>query len=142
MANTITNAAISRGRTIVKYVTLVSDGSEETDYVVYDSSAEAAVSTNDGVRVDPLNCRIMKVEGCLTVLDETAVDISCYLEWDASTDVTAFTIPKNRPFKFCFEEEGGLVNQGGSGKTGDITMTTTGLESGDRLFLVIHVQPN
>lgn len=136
MANTIKNTAlVNNSYRKVIYLTLVSDGTEETDYTLYDSSVLATAAG----AIDPLNCRIMSIQGCLSILDSTAVDVSVYLEWDASTDVSAFNLPIGRPFKFDFSKFGGLTNQGAAGKTGDINLNTTGLESGDRLWLEIEV---
>ena len=55
MANTITNTTLVNGskKTII-YLAVDSDGSEETDYVVYDSSA---LATSAGI-TDPLTCRL------------------------------------------------------------------------------------
>lgn len=134
MANAITNTNLMKGGSEhVNYLTLVSDGTEETDYVLYDSSA---LNTVDG-----LDCNIMKIEGCITTLDHTAVDVSVVLEFDATTDVLALSLPLNQPFCYNFRCFGGLKNYAGTGKTGDITMTTTGLETGDAMWLVIHVKP-
>lgn len=135
MANTINQTTLVQGKKkIVRYVTLVSDGTEETDLVIYDSSA---LNT-----VDPLTCKIVEIAGVVQILDNTAVDVSVYLEFDATTDVHAISLPIGRPFCLNFDHFGGLKNYAGSGITGDIVLTTTGLEAGDRIALAITVDPN
>lgn len=135
MANTINQTKLGgdQGRVRTTYLTLVSDGTEETDLIIYDSSARNVT--------DPLNCTLLEVSGLVQILDASAVDVSVYLEFDATTDVHAISLPINRPFKFNFAKHGGLTNYAGSGKTGDITLTTTGLEIGDRITLITVVRP-
>lgn len=135
MANTVTNTQLvgDQGRVRINYLTLVSDGTEETDLVIYDSSARNTV--------DPLTCSILKIKGCLNILDHAAIDVRAHLEFDATTDVLALSLPINQPFEFDFTDVGGLKNYAGTGITGDIVLTTTGLESGDTLFLVMEVRP-
>lgn len=135
MANTITNSTIVASRAkIVKYITIASDGSEETDLVIYDSSA---IATTLGI-ADPTDCTLLEV--CVSV--SAAATARAFLEWDATTDVLALDLPATRQscWKFC--HFGGLPNQGAAGKTGDITLTTTGLEAGDAITLILVVRPN
>lgn len=133
MANTVTNVTLVKGiKEVVKYVTIASDGSEETDLVVYDSSA---IATDLGV-TDPTDSTIISI--CATV--SAAATARAFLEWDATTDVLAFNLPAGDTTKANFRCIGGLPNQGGAGITGDITLTTTGLEAGDSISLVLHVR--
>lgn len=126
MPNAVTINKVLNGVTHrVVYMTLVSDGSEETDLVVYDSSAFQGTDT--------LTCRIDKIEYSFSA----ASTARAYLEFDASTDVLAFNILPGFAQKFDFRDIGGLQNYAGTGKTGDITLTTTGLESGDTMALVL-----
>ena len=133
MPNTITNTVINTStKEAVVYVTLSSDGTEETDYIVFDSSA---VATTLGT-TDPSDSAIISIYGSISA----AATARAWLEWDASTDVLAFDLPPQESIKANFRSIGGLPNQGGSGKTGDITLTTTGLESGDKITLILHVR--
>lgn len=134
MSNTVTSKVISTSlKEAIVYVTIDSDGSEETDLVIYDSSA---VATTVGT-TDPLKSTIISVYGSVSA----AATARVWLEWDATTDVLAFDIPaQNSPVKANFRCIGGLPNQAGTGITGDITLTTTGLESGDKITLVLHVR--
>ena len=141
MANTKTNTqvVVSKAR-VIQYLTLSSDASQETDYVVYDSSA---VATTLG-RTDPLKCRILSVRAYLSASAPTlgaTTGAQCILECDATTDVLAFTIPANTHVKFNASCYGGLPWLGATGSTGDLLLTTTGLEAGDTLTLVLEVYP-
>lgn len=137
MANTVTNTRINLGdRRVIQYICIDSDGTEETDLVVYDSSAVAAAMTP--AKVDPLNCRINSVK----MISNSALGV-IKLEFDATTDVLALALPfggadVDMDFK-CF---GGLKNTSGSGKTGDITLTTTGLAAGDAVTLILDIDPS
>lgn len=130
-ANTITKI-LNGDQDRILYYTMVSDGSEETDLKLYDSS--------DWSGTDSLNSSLMEISGLVQILDASAVDVSVYLEWDADTDVHCMSLPINRPFQFCFTQFGGLKNVAGTGKTGDINLTTTGMETGDRIFLVARIK--
>lgn len=137
MANTITPSSptpISIGlKEVVVYITLQSDGTNETATVIYDSSAVAATLGE----ADPLNSNILRVD-CSSNAASTA---RVRLLWDASTDVVALDIPSaTDPSVRDFTRFGGLPNQGGSGKTGDILLTTTGLASGDTVTLVLTIK--
>ena len=133
MANTNTNTRLIGGITrIVQHVCIDSDGTEETDLVIYDSSAVATLLGKD----DTLKCCINSI----TYSTNSALGV-IHLEFDATTDVLAWAMPYQGSGHFCFERHGGLKNTAGTGITGDITLTTTGLAAGDKVTLVIDVRP-
>ncbi len=137
MANTISSAIISyNGREATYYLTLASDGSEETALVVYDSSVVATqIAAINPAFTDPLTSRILEIYAS----SNAATTARIKLLFDATTDVQAFDIPAGHTAKGNFRKMGGLLNKGGSGITGDILLTTTGLESGDNITLVLTV---
>lgn len=136
MANTkkLVNTLAS-GNTAVVYLTLSSDGTQETNYVVYDSSVIAGLL---GIQ-DPLTCTIRTIRAC----SNSAAGV-IKLNWDATTPVVALCLPYggSSALNHTFCNIGGLKNQGGTGVTGDITLTTTGLASGDAIFIVMEVRAN
>jgi len=136
MANTITSKVLIDGkRNAVLYITLASDGTNETGTVIYDSSAVAATYGDS----DPLTCTIEKVYASCNAASTARIN----LLWDATTDVLALNVPTStNPTKADFRDIGGLPNQGGTGKTGDILLTTTGLAAGDSLILVLNIKRN
>lgn len=60
--------------------------------------------------------------------------------WDATTDVNFLAIGTNVSGEFCWEDIGGLVNNAGTGKTGDINYTTSGLTAGDHVALTFYLK--
>lgn len=134
MANTKTLATIVSGREVTQYLTLAYVDSQETDYIIYDSSAVAAVL---GI-TDPLDSTIVEIRAMVN----SAVTARLFLEWDATTDVLALTIPPNLDIHQNFRKHGGLPSQAGAGKTGDIQLTTTGLGAGDTITLILVVRMN
>lgn len=144
MANTIKNTTINYStKEAVIYFTLASDGSEETATVLYDSSAVATLIQNiDPKFSDPLTSRILEVYASASAAGAVVSGGGARVKllWDASTDVLALDIPTaTNASKGNFRRFGGLLNQGGTGITGDILLTTTGLESGDALTIVLTV---
>jgi hypothetical protein len=135
MANTITNSVLLAGsKEAVIYITLASDGTNETATVIYDSSA-IATTVGDN---DTLDCTIIDIYGAASAASTARVN----LLFDATTDLNAFNIPVGSPSKANFRKIGGLPNKAGTGKTGDILLTTTGLAAGDSIILVITVRRN
>jgi hypothetical protein len=61
------------------------------------------------------------------------------LLWDATTDVVCLTLGENDFVSFNFARFGGLTNNAGAGKTGDLLFTTVGAGSGDKYTVVIEV---
>lgn len=131
MANTIHQNVIDVGsKKITNQFTLVSDGSEQTNFPVYTSADHVARNNIGG---------IYSIKGCVTILDATATDVSVKLFWDANTDELALSLPINHPFEFDFKDIGILLNTSGSTSTGNLLLTTTGLESGDAIWFVLEM---
>lgn len=57
------------------------------------------------------------------------------LFWDATTDVPIVALTGYG--KMCAKDFGGLTNNAGAGKTGDIDLTTTGWASGIQTYTLI-----
>lgn len=127
MPNTITQQSISAAagdKIVVRHIHIVSDGSEETDLVVYDNSTLIADVTAGSV---------MKVEAF-------GSDCICRLEWDQTTDSPIVSINPASGTEACFDDFGGMRNPGGTGATGDIVLTTAGLDAGDEVSLFITIK--
>lgn len=128
MTNTTKLAKLVAGSKVrIVYFTLAYVDAQETATVIYDSS--------DYGGTDTLSSRIMHIS-CVLSAASTA---RAFLAWDATTDVLAFTLPSGQPVNMDFKNIGGLQNQGGSGVTGDILLTTTGLSTGDTLTIMLEV---
>jgi hypothetical protein len=68
--------------------------------------------------------------------------MSVKLLWDATTDTICWDLNANYADSEDFTEFGGLANTSGSGKTGDINLTTTGAGSGDSYVIVLTLIKN
>lgn len=124
MANTVNIQTIQDGpKNVVIKVYLASDGAtgEIADQVVVDYSA---LSGTFG------DLKLSKLQWDLTGFAVT-------LEWDATADVPIWNISPGAN-ELCFEEFGGIPNDSGAGKTGDIVLSTTGFDTaGDNGSIII-----
>lgn len=127
MANTVTVTAITDSHSLsVLHVYLASDGAagELTDTVVFDASA--LIGAKNAYTIE-------EIEYCL-------IGFSARLEFDATADVPALVLVNDTPHHICLKENP-LRNTAGAGKTGDITITTSGFTaSGDQGHIIIRVR--
>lgn len=127
MPNTITQRTVHGGgnsRLIVRLINIISDGSEETDTIVYDNST----FINDVTR------------GNLLKVQATGSSCVCRLEWDQTTDSPVISLDPAQSQELCFREFGGISNPGGTGATGDLVLTTSNLDAGDEVTLILYVK--
>ena len=114
-------------RSVIK-ATIIGDGvvGDET-FTIYDASTYVSATTN------PKLYKIMVFN---------TGDVGGILKWDATTDVIVFTLPDpDHTMNFDFTDFGGIVNNAGSGKTGDVLLTTTGLDTvGDSITLILDIK--
>lgn len=115
MANTVTSQTLLDGskRSVIKWY-LASDGAsgELADQVIFDASAMTPATTDSTIE---------RIRGYF-------IGFSGLVEFDATTDVAALVLPADDQFDFDFTNDvtNGLPNNSGTGKTGDILLTTTG----------------
>lgn len=113
MANTVTSQTLVDGsKNTAIHVYLASDGvsGELSNQVIVDASALAGA---------PTDLKIDRIMGHIT-------GFSAVLKWDATTDVPFLAISDGGHIDFDYREVGGLQNNAGTGKTGDIMVDTTG----------------
>lgn len=136
MADAVTSQKLFDGERIaIMKFTNISDGGGESAVLKVDVSAlnpSAAGGACNGVTIN----KIFAATGGMAV----------NILWDATADVPAFIVPVDAAYVYDFSQNGGLVNNAGEGKTGDISFTTIGASSGDtytiELEMVKHyVQP-
>lgn len=126
MTNTVVPTTLlgaGKDKNIVRRIHIISDGSEETDLVVYDNSTFIA-DVNKG-KLDEITI--------------TGSDCICRLEWDATTDIAAVSVNPSSAGTNSFRDFGGLRNPGGSGATGDLLLSTAGLDNGDEVTLILKI---
>ena len=124
MANTISTTTIINGsRVLLVSVNIDGDGSgEETDTVIVDFSALAPEAEKLGLKKAYANL----------------AGFSAKLEWDATTDafLTNFSIGESG---LDFSNIGGpLIDRSGTGRTGDVLVTTLGLGAGEAGKIILE----
>lgn len=126
VANTVTQRTLKGNggdRDIYRLIHIISDGSEETDLVVYDNS-EFINDTNKGSLVE------VWCMGSAGVMR---------LEWDQTADSPALSIDAANGIYYDFKSMSGITNPGGAGATGDLVLTTANLDLNDEVTLIIRV---
>lgn len=129
MTNTVTQRTLVGGGTdknIYRSIHIVSDGSEETDLIIFDNSTFC----NDVTK------------GSLRQVWLSGNDAVMRFEWDQSSDSPAFAGNPLNSNHWDFRGFGGVCNPNGSGATGDLLLTTNSLDSGDEIFIIIHIAQN
>lgn len=129
MANTVTQRTLlgaGSDKNVYRLITIVSDGTEETDLVIYDNSAFVA----------DVN------KGKLQQVWVSGDDCICRLEWDQTADSPAFVVRPGSPDHLDFRHFGGISNPGGAGATGDLVLSSADLDAGDELSIIIHITQN
>jgi hypothetical protein len=111
---------------IAKYTNL-SDGTGETGVVKVDVSTLNPNSFG-------LACNGVKINKIYATTHGMQVRIL----WDATTDVFAWVIPQNSNYLMDFSSFGGIPNDAGTGKTGDILFTTQDASAGDSYTVVLE----
>ena len=128
MANSITKQTIIDGsKNLVVKIHIEGDGSgEETNTVLIDASSYSPAFTDE----------------TLVGIHATLSGFTADLHWDATANVPLINIPD---FEYNLNGKqigwfGGLPNNAGAGKTGDILMTTIGLGANDHGTIILEIK--
>ena len=129
MADAVTSTTLmDSDRVAIIQLTSTSDGTGEAAVKKVDVSALSDSSTGQactGVRL----ARIVY----------STFGMSVKLLWDATTDTICWDLNADYTTDEDFTDFGGVRNTAGSGKTGDIMLTTTGHSDGDSYVIVLTV---
>ena len=129
MADTVTTQTIMDGeRNLIMKFTNVSDGTGESAVAKVDVSALS--SNSDGKACSEV--RIMRISHAI-------VGMSVQIFFDATTNVLLMELAESSNGHMEFKEFGGIPNNAGSGKTGDVLFTTKGHGSGDTYSIVLEM---
>ena len=129
MADAVTTQTIIDGeRNCIMKFTNVSDGSGESAVAKVDVSALATNSRG----VSCSEVRVMRIS-------HSVVGMSVQLFLNATTNVLLMEVAESSNGHMDFQDFGGLSNNAGSGKTGDILFTTKGHSSGDTYSIVLEM---
>ena len=130
MADAVTSQTLADGpKTAVMKFTNVSDSGGESAVTKVDVSALSASADGDtctGVTIERIwwQCIGMKVQ----------------ILWDASTDAFCIELGENQSGSHDYTVFGGLTNNAGSGKTGDIIFTTVGASANDTYTVILYMR--
>ena len=124
-----TQTLIDGDKKVVQKFTNISDGSGESAVVKVDVSGLATNSRGDactGVVIEKIwwQCIGMKVQ----------------ILFDASTNVFCIELGENQSGHHDYNAFGGLTNNAGSGKTGDVLFTTVGHTSADTYTILLYMR--
>ncbi len=134
MANTNTIALLSTGvLDRIVHFTCVSDGTQETNLVLYDadnSNYQVGFQTPNGTRSNIRRAWISTSTHAATLR----------LNFDQSTPIMALALPTANAETLDFRDIGGLPHPNGTGSTGDITFTSLGLIAGDYVSVTLEIR--
>lgn len=129
MADAVTSQTILDGeRMAIMKFTNISDGTGESKVLKVDVSALSSSSAGgacDGVTITKIHVSTFGME--------------LQIYWDATTDVFCWGAPQNSQYTFDFSQFGGLTNNAGAGKTGDVLFSTVDASSGDFYTVVLEM---
>ena len=130
MADAVATQTLQDGeKVVVQKFTNISDGTGESAVVKVDVSA---LSTN------------ARGQACTGVTIEEiwwqCIGIKVQILFDASTDVMAIELGENQSGNHDYRSFGGLTNNAGSGKTGDVAFTTVGHTSADTYTIILYMR--
>ena len=129
MADAVTSQTIIDGeRNCVMKFTNVSDGTGESAVAKVDVSALAA----NAAGVSCSEVRVMRISHAI-------VGMSVQVFLNASSNVLLMELAESSNGHMDFRDFGGLPNNAGSGKTGDVLFTTKGHSSGDTYSIVLEM---
>jgi len=128
MADAVATQTLLDGdRLVIQKFTNISDGTGETavnKIIVSGLAASSAGFACNGVTIN----RIWA----------TTHGMEVRILWDATTDVFAWLVPQNTNYLMDFSDFGGLQNNSGTGKTGNVAFTTADASAGDMYTIVIE----
>ena len=129
MADAVTSQTIIDGsKTAVLKFTNVSDGSGESAVTKVDVSALA----NNSIGQACTGASIQKIWW-------QCIGMKVQILFDATSDVLAIELGENQSGYHDYSHFGGIPNNAGSGKTGDIQFTTVGHSSADSYTIILEV---
>ena len=123
-----TQTIIDGSKTAVLKFTNVSDGSGESAVTKVDVSALA----NNSIGQACTGASIQKIWW-------QCIGMKVQILFDATSDVLAIELGENQSGYHDYSNFGGIPNNAGSGKTGDIQFTTVGHTSADSYTIILEV---
>ena len=134
MADAVTSQTIvDTPHKLVMKFTNTSDGTGESAVTKVDVSGFTAGLPIDGTTAS--TCTEVTIDKIWVRTSGLAVNVL----WDATSDVQAIYLGDGGPEHWDFTSFGGLRNNAGSGKTGDIQFTTVGHANTETYWIVLEM---
>jgi|TARA_E500000318_G_scaffold64304_1_gene59428 hypothetical protein len=131
MADAVASQIVVDGPSFVAIkLTNISDGTGETAVTKVDVSALEADSRTG------LSCTDVNIERIWW----QCIGMKVRILFDADTDVMAIELGENQSGNHDYSIFGGLTNNAGTGKTGDVKFTTVGASSGDTYTVILYMR--
>ena len=131
MADAVASQIIVDGPSFVAIKqTNISDGTGESAVTKVDVSALEADSRTG------LSCTDVNIERIWW----QCIGMKVRILFDADTDVMAIELGENQSGNHDYSIFGGLTNNAGTGKTGDVKFTTVGASSGDTYTVILYLR--
>jgi len=129
MADAVTSQTLLDGeRLAIMKFTNISDGTGES--AVTKVTASSLAASNSGKA-----CSGVTVTKIMSVCH--GMEVRMY--WDATTDVPFFLSAVNTNYENDFSKIGGITNNAGTGKNGNIVFSTSDASSGDTYTVVLEM---
>jgi len=129
MADAVTSQTLLDGeRLAIMKFTNISDGTGETAVTKVNVSNLAKSASG-------LACTAVTV----TKITSVCHGLEVRMYWDASTDVPFFLSTINTNYENDFSNIGGITNNSGTGKNGNIVFSTADASSGDTYTVVLEM---
>ena len=129
MADAVATQTLFDGeRMAIMKFTDISDGTGETKVTKVDVSTLNASSFGkacDGVTITKIHAMTHGME----------VD----MYWDATTDVFITSVPQQQMYSMDLTQFGGLWNNAGAGKNGDVLFSTRDASAGDTYMIILEM---
>ena len=107
---------------------------------ISDSTGESAVTKVD---VSALNASV-DGDPCTSVIIEKiwwqCIGMKVRILWDADTDLMCIELGENQSGNHDYVAFGGLTNNAGAGKTGDVKFTTIGHTAADTYTVILYLR--
>lgn len=111
---------------------------------ISDGSGESAVTKVDVSALQPLGSNTASQKTCTGVVIERiwwqCIGMKVQILFDASSDAFCIELGENQSGNHDYTVFGGLTNNAGSGKTGDINFTTVGHSSADTYTIILYMR--
>ena len=111
---------------------------------ISDGTGESAVTKVDVSSLQPLGSNTASQKTCTGVVIERiwwqCIGMKVQILFDASSDAFCIELGENQSGNHDYSLFGGLTNNAGSGKTGDINFTTVGHSSADTYTIILYMR--